>query len=245
MAIQIALLPGLLCDGAVWSEQVSALSALGKCFIPDYAVLDSIGAMADHVLAAVGSERVLVAGHSMGGRVAFEVCRRAPERIAGLALLDTGYQVRPAADAGECERAQRLALLELAPKKGMRAMGEQWSPGMVHSDRLDSDVCHAILDMMERSTPEKFAAQINALLNRPDATALLDEIRCPTMLVCGREDRWSPLARHEEMQARIPASRLRAIEHSGHMSTMERPADVSAALLEWAKWSMEQETVDG
>ncbi|EEA04363.1 alpha/beta hydrolase fold [Burkholderia sp. H160] len=241
MTLQIVLLPGLLCDDAVWSHQLPALSAFGECVVPDYALRDSIGAMADHVLASVDAGRLLVAGHSMGGRVALEVVRRAPERVAGLALLDTGYQARATGDAGEHERAQRFGLLELAREQGMRAMGEQWSPGMVHPDRLDSDIYRSILDMIERSTPEKFEAQINALLNRPDATGLLGEIRCPTMLVCGREDRWSPLARHEEMQTLVHGSRLIAIEHSGHMSTMERPENVNEALIEWAKWSINKE----
>lgn len=245
MAIQIALLPGLLCDEAVWADQLPALRALGDCFVPDYGMRDSIGAMADHVLASTGGERLLVAGHSMGGRVALEVFRRAPERVAGLALLDTGHQARAAGDAGEAERAQRLRLLELAREQGMRAMGEQWAPGMVHRDRLDSDLYRSILDMIERSTPEKFHAQIRALLDRPDATALLDSIRCPTVLICGRDDRWSPLARHEEMQTLIQGSVLRAIEHSGHMSTMERPADVTGALVEWAQWAIRKEAEHG
>lgn len=238
MATQIALLPGLLCDEAVWAHQLPALSAFGECFVPDYGLRDSLGSMADYVLASMDGERLLVAGHSMGGRVALEIFRRAPERVAGLALLDTGHQARATGDAGERERAQRFALLEVAREKGMRAMGEQWAPGMVHSDRLDSDLYRSILDMIERSTPGKFHAQIRALLDRPDATTLLGALRCPTMLVCGRDDRWSPLARHEEMQTLVRGSRLRVIEHSGHMSTMERPDDVTEALVEWAKWSI-------
>jgi pimeloyl-ACP methyl ester carboxylesterase len=237
MTFQIVLLPGLLCDEAVWSDQLPVLSELGECFMPNYGLSDSIEAMADHVLASVNGEALLVAGHSMGGRVALEVLRRAPGRVAGLALLDTGYQARAAGDAGERERAQRFGLLALAREKGMRAMGEQWAPGMVHPDRLDSDLYRSILDMIERSTPDKFEAQINALLNRPDATSLLGEIQCPTMLICGRQDLWSPLARHEEMHTLIRGSRLRAIEESGHMSTMERPKEVNAALVEWAQWA--------
>ncbi|KXU85562.1 alpha/beta hydrolase [Paraburkholderia monticola] len=244
MAIQIVLLPGLLCDEAVWSDQLPALSQFAECYIPDYALRNSIGAMAEHVLASVHAKRLLVAGHSMGGRVALEVFRRAPERIASLALLDTGYQARAAGESGEHERMQRFGLLSLARENGMRAMGEQWSPGMVHPDRLGSDVYRSILEMIERSTPEKFEAQICALLDRPDATGVLDEIRCPTTLVCGREDRWSPLARHEEMHTRIQGSRLHAIEQCGHMSTMERPNHVNEVLVDWARWSISKETAN-
>jgi pimeloyl-ACP methyl ester carboxylesterase len=234
MTHQIVLLPGLLCDDAVWAVQ---RGAFGDCFVPDYGMRDSLGAMAELVLESVSGDRLLVAGHSMGGRVALEVFRRAPERVAGLALIDTGYTPRAAGEAGENERAQRLKLLELARTKGMRAMGNEWAPGMVNADRHGSAVYEAVLDMIERSTPEKFAAQIRALLDRPDGTELLGSIECPTMIACGRDDQWSPLARHEEMHARIRGSKLRVIERSGHMCTMEQPDDVTEVLVEWAQWA--------
>ena len=237
MTHQIVLLPGLLCDDAVWAEQRDALGAIGDCFVPDYGMRDSLGAMAELVLESISGDHLLVAGHSMGGRVALEVFRRAPERVAGLALLDTGYTPRGAGEAGENERAQRLRLLELARTEGMRAMGNAWAPGMVNAERHDSAVYDAVLDMIERSTPDKFAAQIRALLDRPDATTLLGEIECPTMIVCGRDDQWSPLARHEEMHTQIRGSKLRVIERSGHMCTMEQPNDVTAVLVEWARWA--------
>jgi pimeloyl-ACP methyl ester carboxylesterase len=237
MTHQIVLLPGLLCDDAVWAEQRGALGAIGDCFVPDYGMRDSLGAMAELVLESISGDHLLVAGHSMGGRVALEVFRRAPERVAGLALLDTGYTPRGAGEAGENERAQRLRLLELARTEGMRAMGNAWAPGMVNAERHDSAVYDAVLDMIERSTPDKFAAQIRALLDRPDATTLLGEIECPTMIVCGRDDQWSPLARHEEMHTQIRGSKLRVIERSGHMCTMEQPNDVTAVLVEWARWA--------
>ncbi|MFC6673451.1 alpha/beta fold hydrolase [Marinobacterium aestuariivivens] len=105
---------------------------------------------------------------------------------------------------------------------------------MVHPSRLDdSELVNDILAMIERKTPEIFAAQIVALLHRPDATAQLGEIDCPTLLLCGREDCWSPLARHEEMASLIPGSRLEVIEDAGHMSTMERPQAVTSAIRDW------------
>jgi pimeloyl-ACP methyl ester carboxylesterase len=92
---------------------------------------------------------------------------------------------------------------------------------------------NAILDMIERKSPDTFAAQIKALLGRPDATDLLPAIGCPTLLLCGREDGWSPLARHEQMAALLPNAKLDIIEECGHMSTMERPVAVSAAMRRW------------
>lgn len=231
------LLPGLLCDEFVWSAQARALGARGfSCSIPDYGGLDSLQAMARRVLDSAPAGRFALAGHSMGARVALEVVRLAPERVQRLALLDTGIDPLPAGEAGERERARRMELLGIARRDGMRAMGREWARGMVHPSRWDSPVFDAILDMLERKTPAVYEAQIRALLGRPDARPLLAGLACPVLLGCGREDAWSPLARHEEMHALLPGSRLVAFEHSGHMVTMEQPEAVSDALLDWMAW---------
>ena len=232
MTCPLLLLPGLMCDAAVWAPQIEALAGR-DCIVPHYGERDSLAAMAEHVLATAPSGRFALAGHSMGGRVAFEILRRAPERVERLALLDTSYHPLPDGVAGEAERAQRYALLETARSRGMRTMARAWAAGMVHPSRLDTPLFEAVLDMIERSSPAVFAAQIEALLARPDATALLGAIRCPTLVLCGRDDAWSPPVRHEFMRERIPAARLVVVEDCGHMSTMERPAPVSTALADW------------
>jgi len=229
----LLLLPGLLCDAASWADTCDGLAHFAQCQVPHYGALDSIEAMAHHVLATAPAPRFALAGHSMGGRVALEVLRRAPERVERLALLDTGFHPLAAGAAGAAERAGRLALLAQARSEGMRAMGRQWARGMVHPDRLETPVFEQILEMIERSTPAIFEAQIHALLNRPDATALLSRIACPTLLICGRDDGWSPLARHEQMRQAIPGAHLVVIEESGHMTTMERPQAVTDALVAW------------
>ena len=231
---KLLLLPGLLCDGAVWEHQRGPLSALGECLIPDYGLCDSIEAMARQTLALAADGPLYAIGHSMGGRVALEIARLAPERLTALVLMDTGTEpLSPDAALAGQERAKRLALLDIARNQGMRAMGRQWARGMVHPDRLDTPLFAQILDMIERKTPEIFAAQINALLNRPDARGVFAGLKCPTLLMCGRDDAWSPLSRHEQMQAVLPGAELAVIEHSGHMSTMEQPETVTAALLHW------------
>jgi pimeloyl-ACP methyl ester carboxylesterase len=222
-----------MCDEAVWKHQARKLQTLTTVEIPDHGMNDSLEEMAKSVLARAPA-RFALAGHSMGGRVAFRVMRLAPERIAGLALMDTAYTPRGSGEAGEREKAERYALLDLARSEGMRAMGAQWVQKMVHPDRLsDKPLIDAILDMIARKSPEIFAAQIKALLERPDSTPLLAQIHCPTMVLCGRQDAWSPLAQHENMAAVIPRSRLVVIEDCGHMSTMERPEAVTEAMVEW------------
>ena len=229
----LILVPGLLCDDAVWQHQAAELQNIAEVTIADHCSMDSFQAMADAILEQA-PQRFALAGHSMGGRVAFQLLRRAPERIVGVALLDTAYTPRAAGVTGEMEAKQRYGLLERAQKQGMRSMGIEWIQRMVHPERLsDEHLMNAILDMIARKTPQIFAAQIKALLERPDATDVLGQIRCPTLVLCGRQDFWSVLAHHEEMASMIPHSHLVIIENCGHMSTMERPAEVTAALREW------------
>ena len=233
MSTTLMLLPGLTCDAAVWAPQVQALQGQARCAVPDWGLRDSLTAMAQQVLAEAPTERFAVAGHSMGGRVALEVVRLAPHRVERLALLDTGAHPLAPGEAGQKERAGRMALLDVARREGMRAMGSQWARGMVHPSRLGTPLFDAILDMQERSSPEQFAAQQHALLNRPDATALLPTIACPTLVLCGREDSWSGPAQHEAMAAAIPGAVLTIVERCGHMCTMEQPDAVSQALAQW------------
>ena len=228
----LLMLPGLLCDQMSWAA-TAALLPQCDCRVPAWGSLDTIGAMAEHVLATTPEARFALAGHSMGGRVALEVVRRAPQRVSHLALLDTGYQALPAGETAQKERDARAALLARAREHGMRAMGQVWATGMVHPDQIGTPLFDAILDMIERSHPDQFAAQIHALLGRPDATGQLSDVRCPTLVLCGRQDTWSPLARHEIMASLIPGSVLSVIEHSGHMSPMERPQAVADAMRAW------------
>jgi pimeloyl-ACP methyl ester carboxylesterase len=231
----LLLLPGLNCDSAVFAPALAHLPPPAGWHVCETAGVASLGAMAEHVLATAPPAFAL-AGHSMGGRVALEIVRRAPERVLRLALFDTGWRERPAGAAGEEERASRLALLALARERGMRAMGKVWVQRMVHPSRLaDGRLMDAILDMIERHTPEQFAREIEALLARPDAGAVLRSLRCPTLVLCGRDDAWSTLAQHEEIVAMVPGARLVAVAACGHMAPMEQPARVAEALDGWLR----------
>ncbi|MGD9831583.1 MAG: alpha/beta fold hydrolase [Piscinibacter sp.] len=229
----LVLLPGLMCDRAVWAAQVEALSATHECIVPHYGTLDSLAEMAAQVLREAPPGPLAVAGHSMGGRIAFEMWALAPQRIERLALLDTSYHPLPEGEDGERERAGRYALLEIARTQGLRPMAREWARGMVHADHLGTPLFEAVLDMFERSSVAAFAAQIEALLTRRDATALLATISVPTLVLCGQDDAWSPPSRHEFMHEHIAGSTLAVIERCGHMSTMESPEAVTAALREW------------
>jgi pimeloyl-ACP methyl ester carboxylesterase len=220
----VFLLPGLLCDETIWADQRDALGdAVIRVVIPDFRHVNSIEAMARLVLDRA-PECFSVAGHSMGGRVALEVYRMAPERVERLALLDTGIHPRAAS-----EEAKRGELVELARSQGMAAMAARWLPPMLHPDH--TALLGPLTEMILRSTPETFANQQRALLDRPDARAVLGGIRCPTLVLCGRQDIWSPAAQHEEIAASIPNARLVIVEECGHMSPVEQPKAVTKVLL--------------
>ncbi len=234
----LVLVPGLMCDEAVWSDVRVHMGATAQgAVVPDHGLAQDIEGMAVQILRSVPGP-LAVAGHSMGGRVALEMRRLAPQRVRRLALLDTGYLARPAGPAGQAEADKRQALLDLALNEGVEAMARTWVQGMVHPSRLtDTALMDGIVAMFARRTPAHFASQIKALLARPDATQTLQSIGGPVYLVCGAQDSWSPVAQHQAMNDLLPHSVLTVIESAGHMAPMEQPKLVARVLSEWASTS--------
>jgi len=228
MRPRIVFLPGLLCDAEVFAVATAALAPFADTAIVDVTDCDTIEAMADKAL-AIFPGRISLVGFSMGGRAALEAVRRAPERIERLVLMDTG-----AGPARDGEAAGRMELVDLARRDGMTALAARWLPPMVHVDReTDPSLIGPITAMVERMTPAIFERQIRALLGRPDARPTLATIACPTLVVVGRQDRWSPLAQNRELAETIPDARLAVIEDSGHFSPVERPQAVAEALVDF------------
>ena len=241
MKKSLLLVPGLLCDDAVWASQAAALADIAAVRVANNGEADSLGDLAESIIAHA-PPRFALAGHSMGGRIALEVARRVPARLIGLALLDTGYEALAPGEAGEREAAGRHALLAMARREGMRPMARTWLQGMVYAPRLgDEELVEPILDMFERRTPDLFALQIKALLARPDATSVLPALQCPTLVLCGREDTWAPPSRHDVMAKMIPHSTLEIIPECGHMSPLERPQAINQAFRRWLE-SIEAQT---
>jgi pimeloyl-ACP methyl ester carboxylesterase len=231
--IPLLLLPGHCCDYAVWESVLLRLAGVADCRVPEFADESSLPAMAGRVLASAPATFAL-AGHSMGGRVALEVVRQAPERVERLALLDTGCRAFPAGPAGEEERERRLTFRALARDQGMRALGDAILERMVLPARLaDTALVDAILAMVARQTPERVARQGDALLARPDASAAIRAYRGPVVVICGADDRVSPLPQNEDLAALCPRAELVVVPECGHMAPMERPAAVAAALARW------------
>ena len=170
-----------------------------------------------------------VAGHSMGGRVAMEIARIAPERVERLALLDTG--THPIAEG---ERESRREIVELAHEQGMGALADRWLPPMVapafHEDEV---LMGGLRDMVLRMDADLHERQITALVDRPDAAAGLRRTRCPVLLIVGEHDAWSPVAQHEQMRLLAPHARLEVIPEAGHFAPLEQPELVADLLVDF------------
>ena len=229
----LLLVPGLMCNEAVWAPVMPLLARAATCQVVDHGAANSLPQMAEQLLHHAPA-RFALAGHSMGARVALEVFRQAPERVTRIALLDTGYLPLAAGEAGEQEKNKRYQLLHVARTQGVRSMARVWVQGMVHPQRLsDMDLIESIVHMFERKTPEIFEAQIQALLDRPDARSVLQSLNVPTLIACGDQDAWAPLAQHQAMHALVPHARLSVFADAGHMAPMEQAHAVADALLQW------------
>ena len=221
-----------MCDDAIWEHQTAALRGAGyQVLIPNFRGFDSLQAMAAAALALTDGP-VAVAGHSMGGRAAFEAWALAPERVTRLALLDTA-----AHPTGPNEQASRMRLVEKAKAEGMAAACADWLPPMLAPDhRSDASLVKAMTDMVLRTTADEFGRQQQALLNRRDLRPVLATITVPTVFATGRYDDHANVAQHEAMAALVPGRPpVTEFEQSGHMSPAESPDEVSALLLAWMK----------
>jgi pimeloyl-ACP methyl ester carboxylesterase len=224
----LILLSGLLCDEEIWRDVRVNVASLVNVEVFSFAGFSSITDMALHVL-HTAPPRFAICGHSMGGRVALEVVRLVPNRVIGLALLNTG--VHPVAPH---EPHSRGELVALAKKDGMSALAARWLPPMLGRPRAcDDQLVVRLTQMIERATPDCFEAQVNALLRRPPADSVLRSVGVPVLLLSATADTWSPPGQHAAMQKLCPAAKLVVIEDAGHMAPVEQPEKTAAALKEW------------
>lgn len=173
--------------------------------------------------------RFALGGLSMGGYVAFEILRQAPERVVGLALMDTSAR----ADTPE-QVQRRKDFIALAQRGKFKGVTPQLLPMLVHKDRLeDPTITEVVFDMAETVGKDAFIRQQKAILGRPDSRADLPGIRCPTTVIVGRDDLLTPPAIAEEMANNLPDAKLTVVERCGHLSTLEQPEAVNAALRRW------------
>lgn len=225
----LVLLPGLLNDAALWTHQVQGLSELvDDIRIPDLSRHETMRETAAAVLAEA-PERFALAGLSMGGYVALEILRQAPERVERLALLDTSAR----ADSEE-QRRRRTGLIQLADMGRFKGVTPRLLPLLVHPSRLDDQsVTGPIFEMAARIGRDGFIRQQKAILSRSGSLDLLPGIAVPTLVACGRQDQLTPLELAEEIAEAVPGATLEVVEECGHLPALERPQATTRLLRRW------------
>jgi pimeloyl-ACP methyl ester carboxylesterase len=225
----LVLVPGLLCTGALWARQIAALADVADCTVADHTRHNTMAGIARSILGAA-PERFALAGLSMGGYIAFEIVRQAPERVERLALLDTGCR----ADTPELTAARRDLIAAAEAGGGARRAQELLLPRLVHKARLgDMPLVDTVLQMAVDTGLEAFRRQEEAIIGRPDSGSLLPNISYPTLVLVGEQDKLTPVEQHREIAAAIPGARLVIVPDCGHLSTLEQPEAVSRAMREW------------
>lgn len=222
-------MPGMMCDARLWRHQATALGADRTVTVGDITRSDSVAAIAKDVLAQA-PDRFALAGLSMGGIVAFEMWRQAPERIERLALLDTNYR----ADAPE-RKAMREEQMQSVSQGGLAdVLRDELKPNYLATvHRGNTALLDEVLAMGIDLGDEVFHRQSIALRDRPDSEATLATIDCPTLVLCGDEDTLCPVALHEQMAAKLPNAELVIVDQCGHLSTLEQPEAVNHAFARW------------
>ncbi len=222
----LLFLPGLACDARIYEPQLAAFP--DSHAIDGYGLADTLPDMARVVLDQA-PEVFDLFGHSMGGRVALEVYRLAPERVRRLALVSTGvHGLKP----GEPEK--RRLLQQVGWDNGFEALIDQWLPPMVApANRSDARIYGPLRTMNVDAGQDVFDAQIHALVNRPSVDDLLPRIDCPVLVMTGELDTWASPAQHEKIAGVIPGAELVVVPGAGHMIQIEAPEAVNSAIADW------------
>ncbi len=222
------LVPGLSLTARLYEAQIPALWQFGPVMVADHRRDDSIAAIARRVLDHA-PPRFSLLGLSMGGYIALELLRQAPQRVARLALLDTSARPDTAVQS-----ARRREMIELARAGRYGEIADLSYPLLVHADRLGDQPLRELLRSMAQDTgAESYIRQQTAIMNRCDSRPGLAAIACPTLVLVGDADQLTPPALAQEIAAAIPGARLTVVPASGHLSPLEQPQRVTAALVDW------------
>ena len=228
--LPILLVPGLVSSPRIFAPVMSALWQFGPVTVANHVRDDNMAAIARRILAGA-PPRFALAGHSMGGYIAFEIVRQAPERVAKLALINT--QARP--DTPEAT-ARRRGMIERARRGEYRAVLDELYLGFVHPSRLDDPALRQLVhDMGEDVGTEAFERQQDAVITRPDSRPTLGSIKCPTLVLTGDQDNTIPNSLSVEMANGISGAKLVILPDCGHLPQPEQPKATADALSEWLR----------
>ena len=228
MSSHLVLIPGLLCNRELWAHQSANLAHIAEIMVADVTQDDTIAGMAQRLLAQAPREFAL-AGLSMGGYVAQEVMRQAPDRVSRLALLDTS--ARPDSDE---QKARRRGLIALSTQGKFKGVTPRLLPLLIHPDRLDDTLLVGRITAMAEDVGQAgFVRQQTAIMGRIDGRPTLRDIRCPTVVLGGAEDAITPPEVMAETADLVPGATYHLLPNCGHLSTMEEPEAVTDLLAAW------------
>ena len=224
---KIVLIPGLLSDARVFAAIKKELPHI-DWFDFERSASGSLARWGQEVLSVTGGPLVLF-GHSMGARIALESWAFDSSRVAGLILADFGVD----GTVTEKERSGRADRVRGAYEKGMSSLLDSWLKPMVAKGFDRNDRYRQLEEMVLKETPESHEQQIDALLNRPNAEAYLNAIRCPTLLLVGDQDQWSPAEQNIEIGEKLVGSQVEVVRGAGHFLPFERPDVVASLVHDW------------
>lgn len=223
----LILLPGMMCDARLFAPQIAVLQDSIRISVPLPVSAPNMAQLAAEVLADA-PDCFALGGVSMGGILAMEIIRQAPQRVTHLALIDTN----PFAERDEV-KARRTPQMAAARDGRLAAvMRDEMKPSYFTHRADNADLLDLTMAMATDLGPDAFIAQSLALRDRPDYEATLRHVTCSTLILCGRHDQLCPVERHEAMKAMIPHARLCIVEEAGHLPTIETPGIVTTALQE-------------
>jgi pimeloyl-ACP methyl ester carboxylesterase len=224
----VFFLPGLLEDASAFQQVIDGLADVAACTVAGLTNSDSIAGLAADALRQAPDAPFTLVGHSMGGYVALEVLRQAPQRVARLVLLNT--HARPDSPEATENRRRLMALAD----KDFDGVLTQLLPKLMTEAHQQDPVRTGILGAMKMAVGvEGFKRQQRAIIGRIDSRPHLAAIKCPTLVIAARDDALMPVELLEELARGIPGARLSIVEDSGHMASIEQPAEVARLLHEF------------
>ncbi|MEO9819992.1 MAG: alpha/beta fold hydrolase [Paracoccaceae bacterium] len=230
MAEPVVFLPGMMCDARLFGPQIAELSSEMPVMVAPVTLGERVEEIASGLLDCL-PKRFALAGLSMGGVVAMEILRRAPDRVARIALMHTS----PLAETPQIAAAREPQIVKAKAGRLRQVMEEELKPDHLAPGPFRNEILNMVLDMADVLGPDVYVRQSRALQRRRDQQATLRQCRVPTTVICGVHDAVTPVKRHEFMAELIPYARLRVLKGSGHLPTLEQPQETTELLREWMK----------
>ena len=225
----VFILPGLLEDADAFEAVIEGLRDVATCVVADLTRANTMAGLAKEALKQAPWEKFLLAGHSMGGYVALEVMRQAPQRVTALALLNTN--ARPDTPESTENRRRLMALAD----RDFEAVSTTLLPRLMNKEHLEDPLLTGTIGQMALAVgKDSFKRQEEAIIGRIDSRPHLKDIGYPTLVIAAAEDQLMPVAVLKEMADAIPGARLELVEDSGHMTTLEHPERIVELLRDWA-----------